>query len=229
MFYRTIMTTVTNHIMVLLICLLMPIQVLAWGADTHYGVTKVAVEDDVGMGEGATNLYFFLKSFGLESTLQGAQPCGNFLADASKIDGFTVSIDECTATNLVAAGAVLEDDNSAFNGISCGDQQRCRSLNHFFSPKDQENLGNGFDGFWGYAVVTGKPARDWAFKDGGDFTWQKATDDYFKKAIVGEKPEDRMEGKQKLFVTLGHVVHLVEEMMAIQTILMSWRGMEQNT
>jgi len=176
--------------LVLLMCFLMPIQVLAWGAPTHYAITRIALE------EKADNLDFFLKTFGLEGNLpneatdQSIEPCSleNFLRDEFLRDELYFSIEGCTAHNLITAGAVLED-----KGIN--------PLNHFYDPQNDR------------AMVGGQKAWEWAMtKQSSGFSWNKAVDEYFKTAIVGQDPKDRMRGKEKLFVTLGHVAHLLEDM-----------------
>ena len=234
------------------ISFVIPLQVLAWGVNTHFGVTKTAAV-------GADNFQNFLKTFGLDPLPkedcevdahpsesenqgydiyvdpkdpakkpknQGFLELANYLSyDGKKEFTFGPIINGCTAVNVVAAGAILEDSNPC--GIMGGDQtidNICRSLRHFFDPHNN-------DGMLGKSN-----ARDWAIEGDVDsnlggtkenlnvFKWGDDHDpdtngdndlslfDHFRDTVIGSTPEKRVIGGQRLFVTLGHVSHLLEDM-----------------
>lgn len=196
MLRETSITTAIGKTLVLLMCFLIPRQVLAWGAPTHYAITRIALE------EKADNLDFFLKTFGLEgnlpneATAQPIEPCSleNFLRDEFLMKELGFSIEGCTAHNLITAGGVLEDKD--FRRSAC----------HFYDPQNDRGWQGKLKA-WEWGINGGS-----CFTVQNEFFWKRAVDEYFKTAIVGQEPEDRMRGKEKLFVTLGHVAHLLEDM-----------------
>jgi len=241
-----------------------PLQVLAWGVNTHFAITKVAAEK-------SENLKYFLETFGLQNGLpkkdcevdahpsqaenqgydiyvdpndstkkpknQGFLELASYLSyDGEPELTYTIGATQdrkiivgCTAFNVIGAGAVLEDSNpncepEIGNILTPFKDQTidniCRSLRHFFDPID----GDG---------TSGKSnARDWAINgdvdDGNEnlnvFKWSDDNDpntkgdndlssfDHFKQAIIAPTRAERVIGKQRLFVTLGHVAHLLEDM-----------------
>jgi Tol biopolymer transport system component len=100
------------------------------------------------------------------------------------------------ASGLVAAGAILEDTDPFFI-----------VLKHFDDPINARGIRSPL------APTGHRRARDWAFDGGGsdnDWDWMSALD-YFDAAMLGASAEVRMENQERLFVSLGHVIHLLQD------------------
>ena len=96
-----------------------------------------------------------------------------------------------------------EQANWIIQGSIDEDDPVLRCVNHFFDPISNKGLSDGK-----YKYAPGIPAPDWANSSidqsigiyGGDFSWQTAIYNYQQKDF------------QKAFISLGHVLHLLEDM-----------------
>ncbi|NPA60495.1 MAG: VWA domain-containing protein [Epsilonproteobacteria bacterium] len=126
--------------------------------------------------------------------------------------------------DLIEAGTILEDalypgeninvtsaPNSCFDLVNQdSDSANGRFNFHFYDPQDNGN---------GLSVVPKFPnenAINWA-KDGAtsdktnDYTYDKAKE-YFKKGFTEKKYENRKKYRAKMFVSLGYLLHLLNDM-----------------
>ena len=113
------------------------------------------------------------------------------------MDPFTAKETD-TILNLVGTGAALEDEFP-------------RSLFHFYDP-----VPGHFDPLNINGIPMVYSAADWALADsllpvaGQTFSLRGAKDDFYKALTSASKP-DRNAAFGSLFVTLGHVIHLVQD------------------
>lgn len=108
---------------------------------------------------------------------------------------------------LFEAGAILEDTAMSTDGI---DATNGRFNNHFYDPHRA-----------GCYSLGGKSsracARDWAkstennFKFNNNFSWDSAYE-YYYQALKETNEETKKSLQADLFVSLGHISHLVEDM-----------------
>jgi hypothetical protein len=107
------------------------------------------------------------------------------------------------ARDIIEAGAILEDRTDPEY------DNRWRFNRHFLDPTDN-NRGLNF-GF----LKTFQSAATWGLTGGAetnDQSWEKALTEYFENATVGKIPDDRRKNQESLFVTLGHVIHLIQDL-----------------
>jgi len=133
------------------------------------------------------NLANFLQDFGLtQSTYSRRYP------NAAQTAFPQVRILNTTAVDLIGTGCVLEDTEYRF-------------FRHFYDPTNNRGF-NRLGAEW-------QPSFRWGI-DGGtetnDHSWNEAFDD-FENAVVGTDTAARLAGQEDLFVTLGHVAHLIQD------------------
>jgi hypothetical protein len=96
-----------------------------------------------------------------------------------------------TITQLFQEGARFEDNN-------------IRPANHFYNPLTEQ----GITGF--------KPSPEWALEDNGDIDGQESSyknaRQYLYDALTAKSPTDHDRNFGKMFETLGHVVHHLQDM-----------------
>lgn len=79
-----------------------------------------------------------------------------------------------------------------------------RSKHHFYEPISEQGLTDGAD-FWG------RPSYEWALNgDGNDWSWFDAQN-YLFNALTNSSIQDRDDNFGRLFRSLGHVIHLLED------------------
>ena len=109
------------------------------------------------------------------------------LNDSSKFNGISLQ-------NYVVDGANFEDDGA-------------RALNYFYDPYHDVGLGG---------LPSGYPSPDWALEDKENLSEQEFSlyhaNAYFYEALIEDKSETRENKFGKLFETLGHVIHHVQDM-----------------
>ncbi|CAA0094729.1 Uncharacterised protein [Halioglobus japonicus] len=103
--------------------------------------------------------------------------------------------------SLIEAGSIIEDRTEPGRSGLDG-----RFFHHFYDPINNQGLNLP-------VLLTQPTARDWGFNGAGeqnDHTWQRALD-YFEQAVTDPSEDERTEGEEMLFVTLGHLVHLIQD------------------
>lgn len=119
-----------------------------------------------------------------------------------------------TARDLVAAGARLEDDVSTIK----------RVFNHFYDPQYDNHQGRGLDTPF---AVSGHQSPTWALEDVGDvtsiaalsspggvpqqFSFREAQYSYLNSLTL-PAAQDRRAAAARMFRTLGHVIHHLQDM-----------------
>jgi len=192
-----------------LLILLSLSSLIAFEINTHHLMTQKSLEDD-----GIVNLNKFLKNFELEDVLYGDEKYKleniTYLQKAKKLyadvfDGtrdFDLKNKNMNYKGLLEAGSVLEDIakiNGSWTTIVSLDEMRV--LRHFYDPINGSGLS-----------IAGRrfpSSKDWG-KSGNNFSWDKAIDDY-KIAVSGKTYKERKKAQAHMFVSLGHVVHLVQD------------------
>ena len=166
---------------------LIPLVATSHEINTHFVLTVGTQENGnsvIGIVNKSDNLKDFIEIFSLSEKEYS-------LAFIKEAEVFTqalsveIKIGKATAYNLIGAGAILED-------------HLLRFLNHFYDPTRELGFSKGF--------FDGMIARDWAYKG-----WIKALGHY-KEAITSTPPAQRENAEENLFLTLGKVVHLLQDM-----------------
>src|SRR5687768_2377751 len=128
-------------------------------------------------------------------------------AYVSSVGGPTLS-----ALAMIAYGADLEDAESPF----------WRFLNHFYDP--QYIAGNGARGRGlddAYFVMSGRPSPDWALEDQGEVMHDSSNGQQFSfreanrfryLALTSAAASDRQVFASRMFESVGHVVHHLQDM-----------------
>lgn len=120
-----------------------------------------------------------------------------------------------TARELIGRGALLEDDLEVIK----------RVFNHFYDPQFNNYQGRGLDSFLGQGV--GHPSPTWALEDTGDvvslaailspagvpqqFSFREAQHSFLHSLTLAAA-QDRRAATGRMFRTLGHVIHHVQDM-----------------
>jgi hypothetical protein len=170
----------------------------AYDLDTHRNVSRRALAASV-----------VPNSFSLDSDLAGNTALLQFVPFFSKVQKIP---------KWVADGAA--DEDAIFPWDSGDNPTVARFRDHFYNPLN----GSGYP----LPPPLAYPAPDWALEDEGDcvfqtLSWKDARDryyDYFTK----ETPAARENGLALTFYTLGHVLHLIEDMASPQHTRMDSHG-----
>jgi len=108
-----------------------------------------------------------------------------------------------TIIELIRRGAVDEDDIPPIL-----DPSGLRFVNHFYNPLNGE-------GFTHPILPNGLPSPLWGLEDGGNIRGQDRSfidaRANFLSALTATTPRDREVGFTGMFITLGHVAHLIQD------------------
>jgi hypothetical protein len=110
--------------------------------------------------------------------------------------------------SVMAVGSSQEDHDIATQSVLSA--SRYRVFRHFFDPQhDDRGLTVGDE-------VLGEPSPSWALEDAGDiglqeFSYKDARDD-LRRALVGASEAERESALRRMFLTIGHVVHHLQDM-----------------
>ena len=115
---------------------------------------------------------------------------------------------ELTIGDWLRAGAVDEDDSLSATFA--------RYRNHFYDPIPGAPNNGGFTGFLApLGLLSGLPAPDWSLEPtaiaGQDHSHRDART-YLLNALVLPSKEERQRNFAKVFYTLGHVVHVIQDL-----------------
>jgi len=207
----------------------------AFEVNTHQALTRCAITSNCNNGY-AKNLYDFVnhgeirnQSYGDEQFENYSKTYRQYANDGLGFEDWNIKVDS-DYIGMIEAGSVLEDavypqhDND-------GDG---RFNNHFYAAQfDSKRKCTGFiSGLFGlkaymrtpHALCYGYGARtdniDWVFNDSLALYWKgKRTNDYglgdalvyYKKSFAGSAA-DRRKYQAKLFVSLGHIVHMLQDL-----------------
>jgi hypothetical protein len=114
-----------------------------------------------------------------------------------------VALNDRQARGWLREGAVREDDNGLLQRAAF------RFRNHFYNPLN----GQGYS----FGLITGIPAPDWGLEDRtvypGEqwYSWAHGRN-YFYEGLTASSPATREQDLALTFCTVGHVVHLIEDM-----------------
>lgn len=220
--------------------LLITTNSFAWEVTTHETVTKIAVTGDqraenlkhfvetFGLSdedyskEGNAEFYF---ADGLSSDIKLSGTYINIIKDITdpKITKENLVVDESifngSYVNLMQAGAILEDTQMKPS------IQHARFNRHFYDPS---KAGDCYG--MNLSIVKATCAKIWALegdedpnmnynlsKVGNDFSWRKIVGTknergYILDSIIGKTTSSRKAAQANLFVSLGFLSHLMEDM-----------------
>lgn len=112
-------------------------------------------------------------------------------------------------SGLVMAGASAEDHD--FRGESFLSRSRYRVFRHFFDP---QNGGRPLTIFG--PVELGESSTEWSLEAGGDIFLQEFSyadaKAYLLNALVGATESERDRNLRRVFLSLGHVIHHLQDM-----------------
>ena len=107
-----------------------------------------------------------------------------------------------TAGGWVREGAVREDD------YGLGESASFRFRNHFYNPLNGQGYSLG--------LISGIPAPDWGLDDQAIYDQQlyslRRAHDYYYASLTASSPDTRTQQLALTFCTLGHVMHMIEDM-----------------
>ena len=176
--------------------LAVPPPVPAYGVKTHQKLSSLALARSIVPKK--------LADFGLSDVTQRILD----LADTDVTDGFIVKCAPTTAhltssvDDLVRLGALCED-------AAEGTDEAFRFLNHFYDPQNQ---GRGLT-FLGVSHID---SLTWALDRQSNLTTQeysvRRAKQYLLAALTQPRPEDRQQNLGTLFRTLGHLMHLIQDL-----------------
>lgn len=135
----------------------------------------------------STNLAAFLQDFDLVTKAYSRR-----YPNAAQAAFPQIRVTNTSALDLVGTGSVLEDSQYRF-------------FRHFLDPISNAGFSLPFVQF--------QSSRTWGIDGGGetnDFSWRAAFD-AFEQAVTGSDQATRDAGQEDLFVTLGHVAHLLQD------------------
>ncbi|MFK5970156.1 MAG: hypothetical protein QM487_08585 [Candidatus Marithrix sp.] len=134
-------------------------------------------------------------------------------------DGFFCDI-TLTIEDWFRLGARNEDATILFSknkeDITKEDLNLARYQHHFYDPikKSKKDGGYSFDSVLGY--LTGHPSPDWGLEDNKEISNQnyslKDARDYLYRGLTLTEEQDRESNLALLFQSLGHALHLIEDM-----------------
>jgi len=190
--------------LILLLCAYMPIA-YSYEVTTHQAISQFAIQDGR-----AKNLKNYLKEFNLEDKdgytgyierddgfffdFGDPELKGTFIEVA--IEAFKkkkLKISKSNYQGIIQAGSILEDTYEPRSGANG------RFLRHFYDPVNNKGL-------LGYPT-----SKVWAFNGSGNiFSWVQALN-YYEKSVAGENEKVREDNQANLFVSIGHIIHLLED------------------
>ena len=210
----------------LILCIMVSwVQVNAYEVNTHQELTNQAISGD----QKAENLKFFIRTFNLEDVDYSKEGNGrplhwivNSTTTLTATGSYHNIVDTLTNNQAVKlgialssdylgtieAGAILEDTAISTKGL---DITHGRFNRHFYDIHEEGCYGLTFGSF-GQATCS----REWGYNGGGAndtnlFTWLRAKEYYFD-SIAGGSPEDRKKAQANLFITIGHIAHLLQDL-----------------
>ena len=177
-----------------------------WEVNTHRAIDKSAMEDS-----SAINLKKFINLSGIKNESYANEKFEAYGVTYFEYFNKEKSSDAMAKLNqtfqdskylsLIEAGCMLEDAQWQNNAWLGGNG---RFLNHFYNPQDSG------DGLWNNAS-----ALEWAKGLKGSrynyYSFPEALH-YFKRAFSDSKPKDRHKYQAKMLVSVGHLMHLVNDM-----------------
>ena len=208
----------------LIILILVTINIFAWEINTHRAIDKMAIQK-------SQNLTNFLNSSGLKNYI--------FKKDAIVYDGYSATYIEyivnkdkgegeksgvskwsqtftynqkytytkkATVSDLIEAGTILED--AMWQGASFAGNGRFN--NHFYEAQN-----NGHELTYGYGFHVN--AVEWATDSSVPtshpnlYNYPRAMR-YFKLGFTESDPDERRKYQAKMLVSVGHLMHLVNDM-----------------
>jgi len=204
----------------------------AWEVTTHQQLTRMAVISD----DRSENLKYFVRTFDLgveDYSDEGnvtlfwgsEESTGSYIFVAEDLTGrpavrAKLAVDINLNGNyigLIEAGSILEDTIVTNTGIN---YTHARYVRHFYDPHEDECYGLHIAG----GTLVGTCARIWALngdsdpdmdynlaQDDNNFSWVEAYNYYFD-SILAENNEDRRLAQASLFVSMGFLSHLIEDM-----------------
>lgn len=181
-----------NGVIFLLFCMN---AALAYEPGTHLSLAASATQESVLKEDSGVLADLGLKKFDDPAQLFPDPQAGESIPlGPNNTDWFTARISD-TILNLIATGAALEDEFP-------------RSLYHFYDPVSGHIPALNIGG-----VAAPYSAPDWALGEAaGQFYSLKNAHDDFYKALTAAGEAERNRAFGGLFVSLGHVLHLVQDM-----------------
>ena len=181
----------------------------AYEPDTHSKLSDFAARESVLVKapSAATGGTTVLQDLGLSTystqILPYAQDGQYVRSGPPNSENFKLDGEEQSLQNLFTAGAELEDEDD-------------RALNHFYDPVNNQGLAIGFaTPIWAQIsscnIGQAAPYEPYESSSIQCFSLQDATS-YFRYALTDSDPDVRAKQFGDLFLTIGHVVHLVQDM-----------------
>ena len=187
----------------------------AWEVNTHRAIDRQATKY-------SSNFQYFLNTAELKNYIFSRNVLGfdgygmtyfDYITDTKNGEGngiakWNQSFNSHDAQDLIEAGSILEDAvyekaPFAFNG---------RFNNHFY---DAQNGGHALT--FGYGLRVN--ALEWGANGAHDALGSRENRysynnvlDYFKLGFTSSAPSERRRYQAKMFVTLGHLMHLMNDM-----------------
>jgi len=200
-----------------------------WEVNTHRAIDRCAIAEDKECGRGvvAKNLHWFAESNiprengifesyineKLENYKVNSQDTTYFnyilLGEEDGVSKWNQTFTTYGYVNLIEAGTILEDTvypNALFGGDG-------RFNNHFYDP---QNGGKGLTIGYGDRVdaitwAEKTTAMGYVQKFSNQYSYEKALE-YYQKGFVELKPEERKKYRAKMFVSLGYLLHVLNDM-----------------
>jgi hypothetical protein len=166
------------------LCLIVGHPVSAYELKTHEAITVAAVEQS---NLESVNGYLFGLGIAPEKTFQ-------------HVTVYPIGLRDESPKKWIRDGA-RDEDNQPIEGP-------LRVRHHFYNPL----TGQGYTHLQAPGIPN-RPAPDWALEDskGQVFSWLNARD-HFYQGLIKPQPANRDDELAQAFYTLGHVIHLIQDM-----------------